>query len=171
MKRQSYITLASLAVLLSIASWLSGFGKLPLQLVVTPQSDGKIDIALSNSGRSPVEFYDSLSRVPDRVPPSLTSIRLRDASGQVLTPTLTAPEGWWYPDYSLVRRVPVVLDTLPAGGVARTTTALSTLLYGYPDDAWPAKAAEAQIRCSVYLKEGVVETRTRWFPLPALSVH
>lgn len=170
MKRQSRIALISVAVLLVLASWLATLGKPALRLTVAPQADGKVDITLRNSGQSVVEFYDSLSGVPDRVPPSLTSIRLRDGSGRVMTPTLTAPEGWWYPDYSLVRRVPVILDALPPGGAAHTTTALTTLLYGYPDDAWLVKATEAQIRCAVYLKEGVVETRTDWFPLPAAAL-
>lgn len=169
MKRQNVIAVATVAVLLALASLLAGFGKPPLRLVVTPKDQGKVVISLSNGGRSPVEFYDSLSNVQEHVPPSLTSIRLRDASGQVMQPDLTVDEGWWYPDYSLVRRVPVILDTLRPGSSVGTTTELSTLLFKYPDDAWPAKATQAQIRCAVYLREGVAQTQTEWFDLPPLA--
>lgn len=165
MKRQSAITISSLACVVVLAALLARLGHDGLRLQVQPRSDGEVDIRLLNRTSHPARFYNSLATAREGVVPDLTTIRLRDARGEVIRAPMCDPEGYWSGSLSLVRKVPVILETLPADSSLRVSTRVATLLESYPDRAALANATHAQIRCAVLLEQGVVESRTDWFPL------
>jgi hypothetical protein len=165
MKRQNVAAIVTLGVLLAVAASLARLGSNRLQLQVEPRGDGSVAITLLNRTDKPARFYDSLSNLQAAEAPGLTTIRLRNAQGEILTPMLARAEGFWSGDISLVKRLPVILDTLPPNMAVQANTSLGTLLKGYPEQALEG-ATQAQIRCAVFLEEGVVNVQTAWFPLP-----
>lgn len=136
-----------------------------VQLRCQPGPDGTVEISLHNRTSRPARYYNSLSAARPGDVPDLTIIRLRDGRGQVLTPRLTGPEGYWSRNLTLARKFPVVLDTLAPGASVGLTTQVSTLLESYPDGQALASATHAQVRCTVFLDKGVVQGQTGWFPI------
>lgn len=166
MKSQTRFTLVALAIVLLLVAVLSRSGRSALELTVAPSlSSSEVGLRLTNRGQAPVSFYDSLSESTPERAPSLASIRFQDASGQILPCRGTDDQGFWTPEFTQTKQVPVVLASLPAGASVQTVTSLETLTSGFDDDVLQA-ARMGQIRCAIFLDHGVVEARSGWFPLP-----
>lgn len=166
MKSQTRFSLFAMLLALSAVAVMSRCGRSSLELTISPpNSRGGIEVSLHNRGSRPVAFYDSLSGTTSERAPGLMSIRFEDADGRPVLCRGTDEHGFWVPDYTQTKRVPVVLASLPAGGAVRVETALPILTQGF--DSTPlSQAVRGQIRCAVFLEQGVIESRTGWFALP-----
>ncbi len=169
MKSPSRFSLFALLLALMAVALMSRCGRSSLELTVSPPDfQGRVEVALNNRGSTPVSFYDSLSAATLERAPSLTSIRFEDAQGRPVLCRGTDDQGFWIPDYTQTKRVPVVLDSLPGTGTVKIETSLSALTQGF-DEGPLSQAVRGQIRCAVFLEQGVLESRTGWFALPSAS--
>lgn len=164
MSRPNRFALVSLLMVLALCAWLSRWQRDRLELQVEPVGDQEIAFRLRNGSNAPVRLYNSLGSVPPGEPPGFTSIRLRNARGELLTTRGIGPEQFWTYELSQTRKVPVVLETLPPRTTITATTKLSSLVRGF-DEEQLAQAVEAQVRCVVLRERGLLEARSAWLPL------
>lgn len=152
-----------LALVLVLSALLSQLGRPSLELHVEPLKESELSIRLLNRTGAPVKLYNSLQTVAEGEPTGFTSIRLRDAAGEILSTRGVGEEGFWTYELSQTKKVPVVLETLLSGQDIHATTNLKHLVRGF-DEEQLARAVEAQVRCVVFLEQGLLESRSVWIP-------